>query len=266
MMREVSKALQCIFCLICVAFFSACGSKDVNPLAGMIGKPNDADPLKIGSKPTIPAKQPFPKLLVGKIYFPNEENKNFTTRARPKLDRETLELDIAKLKTQDKLLLAQAPNVPISDWVSLLSPGGAALTVWALAQGNWLWGYTLIDSAGFGGARVWRFHFFPNDEVLIENGKTGTCVNAYKNGVIHSACNEKNKYQRFKLIPMTNEAFMLKNVGMNKCLQTPIGNVFGDFHKVSSIFLSSCAAGANLDQQWYVVAPPFLVRPLYKKP
>lgn len=258
-----------IICVICAILFSACSNKELNPVADVLGKAGDSDPLKIGNKPTPPANQAFPKLLVGKIFVPDEEGKKFNTKVPNSLHRELLEShlqDSKSLVSNSMQALGNSPDVAKSDWFSLLSPGGAALTVWALAQGNWLWGYTLIDSIGFGGARVWRFQFFENNEVLLENGKTGTCANAYKNGLIHMKCNPQNRFQRFKLIAMSNEAFMLKNVGMNKCVQAPIGNIFGDFHKVTSIFLTNCAAAANLDQQWYVVAPPFLVRPLYKRP
>lgn len=244
----------------CMVFFAACGSKaDINPTAGLVGKPSDSDPLKIGSKPTPPAKQEIPALVVGPRILPEDKNRQFDTRAIPRLTEEMMKPSIQSR-------VGNAPIPPINgDWMVLMSPGGAALTVWALAQGNWIWGYTLIDSIGFGGARVWRLRFFDNDEVMIENGKTGTCLNGYKNGLIHMACSTTNRYQRFKLIPMSNEAFQLKNVGFNKCVQAPIGNVFGDFHKVTSIFLTNCATGSNLDQQWYIVPPTFLVRPLYNR-
>jgi len=226
---------------------SACASsKDLNPK------------LDIGSYPKPPAKQKYPKLVVGKIHLEEDKNKKFNTKGYTNLTREMLEL---KSNETENITTAQA----LSDWFSLMSPGGAVLTIWALAEGNWLWGYTLIDSIGFSGARIWRFHFFENNEVMLENGGTGTCASAYKNGLVHLTCNEDNPSQRFELVTMDNGAFMLKNPASNKCVQAPIGDIFGDFHKVSDIYLTTCASSRTLDQQWYVVAPPFLLRPLYDK-
>lgn len=255
--------------------FGGCGGKigDVNPTAGLIGYSKDSDPLKIGSKPKPPAKQSTPTLVVGPIVVPEDQNKRFNTRVRTQITEEMVGKSSrnAVLPVKHPPLVGSsgvnAPPIPPQngDWIVLMSPGGAALTVWALAQGNWIWGYTLIDSIGFGGARVWRLRFFDNDEVMIENNETRTCLNGYKNGLIHMACNTKNRYQRFKLIPMSNESFQLKNVGLNQCVQAPIGNIFGDFHRVTSIFLTKCATGSNLDQQWYIAPPTFLVRPLYRR-
>ena len=263
------------FVIGCVLAFGGCGGKigDVNPTAGLIGHSTDSDPLKIGSKPTPPAKQSTPALVVGPIVMPEDKNKRFNTRVRTQITEEMVGKGShnAVLPIKHPPLVGSsgvnAPPIPPQngDWIVLMSPGGAALTVWALAQGNWIWGYTLIDSIGFGGARVWRLRFFDNDEVMIENGETRTCLNAYKNGLIHMACNTKNRYQRFKLIPMSNESFQLKNVGFDQCVQAPIGDIFGDFHRVTSIFLTKCATGSNLDQQWYVAPPTFLVRPLYRR-
>lgn len=263
------------FVIGCVLAFSACGTKtgDVNPTAGLMGHSKDSDPLKIGSKPTPPAKQSTPALVVGPIVVPEDKNKRFNTRVRTQITEEMVGKNSRNAVPHIKhppLVGSSGVNTPPippqnGDWIVLMSPGGAALTVWALAQGNWIWGYTLIDSIGFGGARVWRLRFFDNDEVMIENAETQTCLNGYKNGLIHMACNTKNRYQRFKLIPMSNESFQLKNVGFDLCVQAPIGDIFGDFHKVTGIFLSKCATGSNLDQQWYIAPPTFLVRPLYKR-
>lgn len=232
-----------------------------NPLSN-IGKSNDDDPLKIGSTPTPPANQAYPKLIVGKIFVDSEKNKDFKRASTPLSDEVFMQksglaippLGAAPSKAEDD-----------SDWISLMNPNGAVLTVWALAQGNWIWGYTLVDSIDFGDLRVWRFILFENDEVLIQNGGLKTCMNAYKNGIIHMACDKKNLYQRFKLIPMDNGSVQIKNIATNLCIQSPIGDVFGDFHKVSSIFLASCAVSSTLDRQWYITPPPFLVRPLYRK-
>ncbi|TKX29646.1 toxin [Campylobacter sp. MIT 12-5580] len=242
-------------------FLLACSAKEINPLS-TFGDKNDSDPLKIGKSPTLPAKQDTPSLLVGQIFMPEEKNKNFDKLLRNNELQNTMKIDKKPLLQA----LGSSPSMAdSSDWFSLMAANGAVLTVWALAQGNWLWGYTLIDSVSFGDARVWKFRLFANNEVLIQNAKTNTCVNTYGNGVIHSACDESNVYQRFKLIPMSNEAFMLQNTGTKRCLQVPIGDIFYDFHRVSGIYLSTCNAGDNLDQQFYIIPPPFLIRPLYDR-
>lgn len=129
----------------------------------------------------------------------------------------------------------------VSDFLTILGPSGAALTVWALAQGNWIWGYTLIDSKGFGDARVWQLLLYPNDFAMIKNTKTNTCLNAYGNGIVHYPCDASNHAQMWKLIPMSNTAVQIKNLGNGKCIQAPITNLYGDFHKVFKIFTVECA-------------------------
>lgn len=270
-----------------------------NPIFGVKGKKNDSDPLKIGSYPTLPAKpktlqsstpnanskkkaaknmtthKPYhapriktrptdnpknlPTPIIGKIYVQEDKRKAFDLKPTKIHTKETPK------RARKPLLQATPTPQDVSDWLVLMGPGGSALTVWALAQGNWIWGYSLIDSIGFGWARLWRFHLFQNDQVMIENGETNTCLNGYKNGVIHMACNPKNRYQRFELIPMSNGAVQIKNVGLNTCIEIPIGDIFGDFHKVNGVFLSRCATGSNLTQQFYIAPPTFLEKPLYRR-
>lgn len=293
---KIIKAFILLATTICMIFLLlGCGEKIAqNPLGSAFGKVHDKDPLKIGSKPTPPAKQAYPKLIVGKVHFAHEKGKDFGINSAKIPDDESYQsaaipnvsLKGASLRgvvranpsnlsnpsntlnspnPSKSLLLGSPPSSPTGDYFSLSSPAGAILTVWALAQGNWLWGYTLADSVGFGDARVWRFRFFKDNQVMLENAKTFTCANAYGTGVIHSACDETNMSQRFELIPMTNEAFLLRNVGNGRCLHAPISDVFGDFHRVSDIYLVTCTGGDNLDQQWYIIPPPFLVKPLYKR-
>lgn len=231
--------------------------KHKNPILGIKGDPNDGDPLGIGDNPTLPQNAIDGKPIIGKIFLPEEKNKQF---------------NLKYLVKPQEMVVSKPPNAnaPVppqikGDYISIMHPSGSILTIWALAQGNWIWGYSLIDSSGFGGARIWRLIFFENDEVMIQNGKTLTCLNGYKNGLIHMRCSKNDAYQRFKLIPMSNGAFMLKNIGFNKCVRADIGNIFGDFHKVNGIFLAACATEENLDQQWYIIPPPFLIRPLYDR-
>ena len=249
------KYIQYFIYLLCLWVLSACASSQNLSQAPNTSNLDNSDPLNIGLYPTPPVEnQAFPKLVVGKIH--SAENERIDTTMNCNMNEEMLNRQNGLNSTN---------KTPEGDFFALMSPGGAVLTIWALAQGNWLWGYTLIDSACFGEARVWNFRIFEDNEVMIENLKTRTCVSAYGNGLIHTACNEKSSGQKFKLIAMSNESFMIKNKATNKCIQAPIGNVFGDFHKVTSIFLSNCAAAANLDQQWYIIPPPLAVGQLYKR-
>lgn len=250
-----------VFTSFLAVVFSACGLRE-NPLGNAFGNPKDSDPLKIGTKPKLPSNKA--ELLVGKIHFADDRDKTFDLNPKTRFD--SLAQSASNMQGASKRpLLGSPPSSPTGDYFSLSSPAGAILTVWALARGNWLWGYTLADSVGFGDARVWRFRFFKDNQVMLENAKTFTCANAYGTGVIHTSCDETNMSQRFELIPMTNEAFLLKNVGTGRCLHAPINDVFSDFHKVSGIYLVTCTGGNNLDQQWYIIPPPFLVKPLYNR-
>ncbi|EOB4992188.1 RICIN domain-containing protein [Campylobacter upsaliensis] len=229
--------------LLCVLLtLSACGTKEINPLGSSFGAKDDNDPLKLGANPTFPAKQKTPTLIEGRNLVPQT---NVVPLPRP--------------------ILGSSGDSPLaSDFMSILGPSGAALTVWALAQGNWIWGYTLLDSKSFGDARVWQLLIRPDNIVLIKNAKTLTCLNAYKNGIVHFSCDASNPAQLWKLKPMDNGAVQIENVGTKKCIQAPIDNPLGDF-KVFSIFISECQNKQNLDQQWYLTTPPFKAQPLYRE-
>ncbi|EJW4862247.1 hypothetical protein OCD12_005174, partial [Salmonella enterica] len=78
---------------------------------------------------------------------------------------------------------------------TIMAQNSRVLTVWALAEGNWLWAYGSVSSSSFGGVRNW--HIVPvnkrgQNTFKFVNGVTGTCIEAYKNGLIHSACNSEN--------------------------------------------------------------------------
>ena len=278
MLRLYSLRL-CIF-VASALLFVACG--------GANSLKND-DPFNLGAKPSKlskPATQA--KLVVGEIFVPEEKNKNFDlssdSRASLSLDKflqnpapQNINQDIPKdsmpylapnatspIQSTPPNALTSPPSAPLSDFFALMSPSGAVLTVWALAQGNWLWGYDLINSASFGDARIWRFRLLQNDEVLIENAKTLTCVNIYRGGLVHMACDESNANQRFKLIPMSNEAVMLKSVGANTCIQAELPTFFSTAEMTVNIYNADCE-DSTYDEQWYIIAPPFGSKPLYKR-
>lgn len=142
-----------------------------------------------------------------------------------------------------------------SDFLVLMAPNGVVITIWATAPGNWLWGYSIKNSNDLGGYRIWRFILLPNDEVMIANFATRTtCMNTYKNGIIHSPCDMSNVYQRFTLRPMTNGAVQIYNKATDSCIQTPQGDVINgtDFGAIN--LTKRCSD--SIDEQWYILPPP----------
>ncbi|MDY5949579.1 MAG: RICIN domain-containing protein [Helicobacter sp.] len=141
-----------------------------------------------------------------------------------------------------------------SDLLSIMSPEGGVLTLWALNVGNWVWGYSLIDSKDFGGARIWRIFNKADGSAAIQNAKEGTCLSAYRNGVIHTYCNMEDPAQLWTFNLFDNQAVQIQNVATKQCLQTPSNQATRFF----SIFLTSCVKGGKLnsDQQWFIIAPP----------
>ncbi|EAK0827440.1 toxin [Campylobacter fetus] len=149
-----------------------------------------------------------------------------------------------------------------SDSLVIMGANGVAITVWYSSPGNWLWGYALYTSGNLGGYRVWRLILLPDNEVMIVNFNTRTtCMNTYKNGVIHSPCNKNNPFQKFVLRPMTNGAVQIYNKATNSCLQTPVDNLFG-FDVFGAINLTTKCTD-TIDQQWYLLPPPQVGRLLY---
>ncbi|EBR5103198.1 cytolethal distending toxin subunit A [Salmonella enterica] len=136
---------------------------------------------------------------------------------------------------------------------TIMAQNGRILTVWALAKGNWLWAYGPSSSASFGSVRNW--HITPvykngKNTFRFVNGVTGTCIEAYKNGLIHTDCDDKNISQDFFLIPATNGGVFLKSLAKDKCVRYDIIT-----HTIySSVFLTECvsARGKSYDQIWYI--------------
>lgn len=134
-----------------------------------------------------------------------------------------------------------------------MAQNGRVLTVWALAEGNWLWAYGPAASSSFAGIRNW--HIVPlNKEgqniFRLVNGVTGTCIEAYKNGLIHATCKDGNNAQNFLLIPATNGGVFIKSSGKNKCVKYDIIT-----HTIySSVYLTKCpsAKEKSYDQIWYI--------------
>ncbi|EEG5674228.1 cytolethal distending toxin subunit A [Salmonella enterica] len=136
---------------------------------------------------------------------------------------------------------------------TIMGQNGRVLTVWALAEGNWLWAYGSAASSSFGGVRNW--HIVPvnkkgQNTFRFVNGVTGTCIEAYKNGLVHSACNSENSAQDFLLIPATNGGVFIKSPVSNKCVKYDMIT-----HTIySTVYLTECVSvkDNSYDQIWYI--------------
>ena len=202
--------------------------------------------LGIGDSPTPPTDSSEVALvqganLIDKLPRPNtDENGSHTPTEHTEL-----------------LLLAGnggASRESVSDLLSIMSPEGGVLTLWALGVGNWVWGYTLADSLDFGGARIWRIFTRADGSSAIQNAKEGTCLAPYRNGVIHTYCNMEDPAQLWRFNFFDNQAVQIQNVATKQCLETPSNQATRFF----SIFLTDCVQGGQLnsDQQWFITAPP----------
>ncbi|ECQ8982996.1 hypothetical protein ACDT65_001324 [Salmonella enterica subsp. enterica] len=146
---------------------------------------------------------------------------------------------------------------------TIMAQNSRVLTVWALAEGNWLWAYGSAASSSFGGVRNWRIvpvNKSGQNVFRFVNGVTGTCVEAYKNGLIHSACNSENSAQDFLLIPATNGGVFIKSPVLNKCVRYDIIT-----HTIySTVYLTECvsAKDKNYDQIWYIAPALINATPL----
>ncbi|EAK0436703.1 cytolethal distending toxin subunit A [Campylobacter lari] len=251
-----------------VAFFIGCSSKEqFNPLARSLGGVNDIDPLKLGSTPTLPAKQKTPSLIEGKKFPAIPLTPPIITTNTFKGDN-AIKGPLPRFASKNEFAsnaLYENSGI-VSDFVTIMNPNGAALTVWALNPGNWIWGYNLFDSKPFGDARVWQLIEFPNNTVMIKNAKTLTCLNAYRNGIVHYPCDQSNFAQFWRLYPMGNGAFQIQNFATQQCIQTPVTNVMEEFSfNYYSIYLAPCLKSKekNLDRQWNISAPTFKARSPY---
>lgn len=136
---------------------------------------------------------------------------------------------------------------------TIMAQNGRILTIWALAEGNWLWAYGPSSSSSFGGIRNW--HIVPinkrrQNTFRFVNGVTGTCIEAYKNGLIHSICNDENSSQDFLIIPATNGGVFIKSPVQNKCVRYDIVT-----HTIySTVYLTECVSSKekSYDQIWYI--------------
>ena len=217
--------MRLLFFLLIVLLFAACSSKS------KVHQPkhssNTQKDLGIGLSPTPP---------------PNEQVPGEKSRL--------MLVDMEGRKTPVSIPDANAQKIDknVSNPVSIMSSSGGLLTLWARKPGNWVWGYTPIDSFEFGEARYWRIISFSNGQVMIKNEAKGTCLQAYKNGAIHEICDNKNQDQLWNFNFFDNQAIQIQSVSAKTCLQTPTIRTTTHY----SIYLTKCATSSNFDQQWYI--------------
>lgn len=146
--------------------------------------------------------------------------------------------------------------------LTIINPkGGSAITVWALASGNWLWGYTLDNSKDFGAARTWQVINLGDDIVLISNFLTNTCIHDEGSGITHRPCDTKNKSQQWQLSAMDNGAIQIKSSASSKCITTDLGSLTqtGSYY---SLAMRECNFKPNFNQQWVFIPEAAPTSPL----
>ena len=146
--------------------------------------------------------------------------------------------------------------------LTIINPmGGSAITVWALAPGNWLWGYTLDNSKDFGAARFWQVINLGNDIALISNFLTNTCIHDEGSGITHRPCDTKNKSQQWQLSAMDNGAIQINSSASSKCITTDLGSLTqtGSYY---SLAMRECNFKPNFNQQWVFIPEAAPTSPL----
>ena len=183
----------------------------------------------------------------------------------PRMDDENLvnfSLFAQQMPNEIPLLGAAPTNEVKSSPFIIHNPLSSALTVWALAPGNWVWGYTLQHSKTFGEVRIWTLTNLGNNIVMIVNQLTKTCLSEHGSGVTHERCNRDAKAQQWGLLPMDNSAFQIMSMSTRRCITTENGSII-DTERYYSITMSSCSTAPNYNQQWRFLAPTYYATPLY---
>ncbi|EGO7252727.1 hypothetical protein MYX88_004397 [Salmonella enterica] len=141
--------------------------------------------------------------------------------------------------------------------VALMAQNGRILTIWALGLRNWLWAYGPTDSSSFGNVRNWDIEPVGtiSGAFRFSNSVTGSCITAYKNGLIHDSCDSNNTAQSFVLIPATNGGFFIKSVSLGKCVSYNLIS-----HTVySTVTMAACpASGSDTYEQIWYLSPPLI--------
>ncbi|OOR99496.1 hypothetical protein B0186_07715 [Canicola haemoglobinophilus] len=250
--------------ILCAFMFAVTGCSTVNQCLqradlSHLNQDKQAD-LNIGDEPTPPSDVAFPIAQDGlpAVDFIEENEKssqNFDANV-------STSLLTTNFSTKPLLLNAQ-PQIPprpepsdASNYVSLMGQNGRVITVWALARGNWLWAYASFESQDFGNIRNWKLEpSFSREHFRFINQQLGSCMQAYKNGLIHADCDPRNLAQDFELLPSNTGSVFIKSVSSNRCVTyNPVSNT-----GYSTLTLSPCTdqISALKDQNFYI-APPIL--------
>lgn len=200
-----------------------------------------------------------------KLYMPPmtdeniQQNVNFHSGS---LNKKDLSSGVITTPKNDKPNLMLNPSIGSkSTPLTIINPYGSSITVWALAAGNWLWGYTLDSSKDFGDARTWQVLNLGSDIVLISNLLTKNCIHDEGNGITHRPCDINNKSQQWQLFAMDNGAVQLKSTASSKCIRTEFG-LLVEADRYFSITMEPCSFKPNIDQQWIFVPEAAVTAPL----
>ena len=242
-----------VFPLIVSLFFVSCASVKSPYAPPIMGDNSTAAPMK--------------STLLNRFDLTNSNNPTNQTNTTPSNNQPNSANQPLQI-TQPPLLTAPAalgssPSLGSkSTPLTIINPkGGSAITVWALASGNWLWGYTLDNSKEFGRARSWQVLNLSDDIALIINFLTNTCIHDEGGGITHRDCDINNKSQQWQLSAMDNGAIQIKSSASNKCITTDLGSLTqtGSYY---SLAMRECNFKPNFNQQWVFIPEAAPTSPL----
>ena len=233
-----------VFPLIVSLFFVSCASVKSPYAPPIMGDNSTAAPMK--------------STLLNRFDLANSNNPTNQTQSNNQQNSANQPPQI----TQPPLLGSSPSLGSKSAPLTIINPkGGSAITVWALAPGNWLWGYTLDNSKDFGAARTWQVINLGDDIVLISNFLTNTCIHDEGSGITHRPCDTKNKSQQWHLSAMDNGAIQIKSSASSKCITTDLGSLTqtGSYY---SLAMRECNFKPNFNQQWVFIPEAAPTSPL----
>ncbi|MDY4013423.1 MAG: ricin-type beta-trefoil lectin domain protein [Campylobacter sp.] len=233
-----------VFPLIVSLFFVSCASVKSPYAPPIMGDNSTAAPMK--------------STLLNRFDLANSNNPTNQTQSNNQQNSANQPPQI----TQPPLLGSSPSLGSKSAPLTIINPkGGSAITVWALASGNWLWGYTLDNSKDFGAARTWQVINLGDDIVLISNFLTNTCIHDEGSGITHRPCDTKNKSQQWHLSAMDNGAIQIKSSASSKCITTDLGSLTqtGSYY---SLAMRECNFKPNFNQQWVFIPEAAPTSPL----
>ena len=199
--------------------------------------------------------------ILNKFDLANPSNPLANTNSSNSQPNSTNQITLSSSQTNSTL--GSSPSLGSkSTPLTIINPmGGSAITVWALASGNWLWGYTLDNSKEFGRARSWQVLNLGDDIALIINFLTNTCIHDEGGGITHRDCDINNKSQQWQLSAMDNGAIQIKSSASSKCITTDLGSLTqtGSYY---SLAMRECNFKPNFNQQWVFIPEAAPTSPL----